>query len=121
MSTSETPAEAPSPEGGPVPAPAVAPAAGRKPVGFILGGIAAAIVLFALGFGVGWFSRRSTEPDLAKLRGLRRALGVMPAVELLGAVRRMQRGSRRATPRMHYLCQPPVPPTARTTTMPRDR
>jgi hypothetical protein len=118
MSTSETPAELPRD----VPAPVAAPAARSRTVGLVLGGIAAAIVILALGFGLGWFSRKSAEPEPARLRSLRRALAVLTAVRVvLSAVRSRRPEARLAAARVHYPCQPPAARTTRTTTIPHAR
>jgi len=117
MSTSETPAELPRD----VPA-AAAPAARSRTVALVIGGIAAAMVLLALGFGVGWFSRKSTEPVPVQLRRLRRALAVVTAVRVvLSAVRGRRSDGRLAAVRVHFPGEPPVSGTTRRSTVPHAR
>jgi hypothetical protein len=99
MSTSETPADTPAHEENHVDAPAADAVERRRPRGRIVVAIAAAIVLVAVGFGVGWFGRASAEPKLGRVRGLRRALAVIAAVRLVTRAVRAESGCRHLTKR----------------------
>jgi len=110
MTTSEARAEPPQD----VPGPTAAPTTRHRVVGLVLLGIVAAVVLVALGFGVGRFSRQSAEPDRTQLRRIQRALAVLAAVRVvLSAVRREVPEGRLAAAQLIERCPAFVPRATR--------